>query len=268
MGENTAIEWADHTFNAWIGCEVVSPACDHCYARTGSARIGARYGLQLWGGDRFFTGEDYWRQPIRWNRAAEAVGRRARVFTNSFGDVFEDRPDLVPRRAMLAELVDKTPWLDWLLLTKRPEHAERLWYDARRIAMINGVDWGHNVLVGTTVEDVQRKARIEVLRTVPARRRFLSAEPLLEDLGDLDLTGIHQVIVGGESGARARPMELEWAESIAKQCVDARVAFFMKQLGATAMHDGRLLTLRNKKGNDMAEWPESLRVRQFPEVRA
>ena len=130
MGAESKIEWTDHTFNPWWGCEKVSPGCAHCYADAFAKRLG--HGTtrpKLWGpgSERKVASEAMWREPIKWNRSAEKAGKRARVFCASMADVFEDRPDLLVPRARLFRLVAATPHLDWLLLTKRPENAARLW---------------------------------------------------------------------------------------------------------------------------------------------
>lgn len=203
--------------------------------------------------------------------------------------MFEDRPDLRAPRARLWCLIAETPHLDWLLLTKRPENADRLWTDAQTAAW-NGADslgptWPTNIWLGTTVED-QRRAdeRILHLLRVPAAVRFLSCEPLLEDV-DLEsafavcdangeMSGprckpdgspsIDWVIVGGESGHHARPFDVARARSIVAQCREAGVAPFVKQLGAHPVADGFEQRLKDKKGGDMSEWPADLRVREFP----
>ncbi|HET8771891.1 MAG TPA: DUF5131 family protein, partial [Gemmatimonadaceae bacterium] len=221
------IEWCDHTFNIAWGCMKVSPGCAHCYADT----LSSRYGFDVWGpasttGRRTF-GEKYWSQPLRWDRLAERRGRRERVFCGSMMDVFEGLREQRPHLARLFELIRQTPHLDWLLLTKRPERiADRLptgWY----------MDGGWpNVWLGTSVESDEYRDRLADLLKIPARVRFLSAEPLLAPLtlgeyaDDLDWC-----IVGGESGPSARPMALEWADSLRRECEAARVAFFLKQLG-------------------------------------
>src|SRR4051812_43802331 len=121
MAKDTKIEWTDSTFNPWMGCVRMSPACKHCYAET----IASRFGLAEWGArvPRRFFGEDHWREPLRWDRAAQRDGSRRRVFCASMADVFEDRRDLDPWRVRLGELIASTPNLDWLLLTKRPDRA-------------------------------------------------------------------------------------------------------------------------------------------------
>lgn len=254
MGEATSIEWCHHTFNIVWGCDKVSPACKHCYAEAWAKRMG----FDVWGKDapRRTFGEKHWREPLKWNEAAARAGEQRRVFCSSMADVFEDHPVLAQERLKLWPLISRTGWLDWLLLTKRPEN-------------INGtVPWGHdrpnNVWLGTTVEDRERaEERIPWLQRQPAAVRFLSVEPLLEDLGELDLGGIHWVIVGGESGGKARPFDLAWARSIRDQCRRDGVAFFCKQLGVRPSDDG-LIRLSNKKGGDWTEWPMDLRIREFP----
>lgn len=129
MGVTTGIAWTDHTFNPWIGCAHVSPGCDHCYAEAGtSARIARGRGLPLWGegAARQVTSPDYWKQPLRWDRAAAKEGVRRRVFCASLADVFEDRRDLDAARCALWDMIEQTPNLDWLLLTKRPQNVLRL----------------------------------------------------------------------------------------------------------------------------------------------
>lgn len=224
MGENTKIEWATHTFNPWWGCIKVSEACKHCYAEAWARRVGK----DLWGpkASRRFFGDDHWSQPIRWNAAAAGSGARPRVFCASMADVFEDRDELGPQRARLWPLIEATPNLDWLLLTKRPQNVARLagW----------GSDWPANVWVGTTVE-LQSRAD-ELLRhlaQVRARVRFISAEPLLGPLALERHLGstIGWVITGGESGPKARPASPAWFRSLLEQCMAAAVPFHFKQWG-------------------------------------
>lgn len=173
MGDSTAIAWTDHTFNPWLGCERVSPACQHCYAEAWAKRSG----LVEWGrnAERRVTSPANWRKPLAWNAAAEAAGRPALVFCASLADVFEDRPELVEPRARLFDLIEATPHLIWQLLTKRPQHV----VDMVPGPWLRGL-WPENVWIGTTVEDQQRAVeRIPRLLEVPAPVRFLSCEPLL-----------------------------------------------------------------------------------------
>src|SRR5690348_736847 len=192
MGEGTKIQWTDHSFNPWWGCTRVSPGCEHCYAEAFAKRTGLGWGVAA---ERRFFGDKHWNEPRRWNAAAEKEGRRHRVFCASMADVFEDRPELAPWRERLWDLIDETPWLDWQLLTKRPENVNRLVTPAWHTGA-----WPENVWLGTTVEDQRRaEERIPELLNCAAKVRFLSCEPLLGPV-DLDLDGIQWVIVGGESG--------------------------------------------------------------------
>lgn len=244
MGENSNIEWTDATFNPWVGCTKVSPACDHCYAEGWAKRAGTP---DLWAGERRRTGASNWQQPLKWNRKAEAEGRRARVFCASLADVFDNQ---VPEewRRDLWELISKTPNLDWQLLTKRPQNIRKML----------PASWGYgwpNVWLGTTAENqAEADRRIPHLLAVPAKVRFLSCEPVLGPLvlngswlrqGDngeyphsvQPHTGIDWVICGGESGPGARPMHPEWARSLRDQCAVAGVPFLFKQWGDWVAED-------------------------------
>lgn len=264
--KNSRIAWTHHTFNPWQGCTKVSTGCAHCYAET----LDKRWGKSNWGtiGTRTRTSAAYWKQPLKWNREAEAKQTRYRVFCASMADVCEDREDLIQARRDLGVLIEQTPWLDWLLLTKRPENFLHL-FDRW------GNNWHHrpdNIWVGTSAEDqAQADKRIPELLKVPARIHFLSAEPLLEPIY-LNLLpcsscpgqpahmsafggeGLDWVIAGGESGANARPMDLSWARSLRNECANNGAAFFMKQLGG-----------RSDKRDDMDLFPEDLRIQQVPE---
>lgn len=248
MAENSKIEWTHHTFNPWRGCTKVSAGCKHCYAETLSGRNPGTLGIWGKNGTRAIGVESYWKQPIKWNKDAALAGERRRVFCASLADVFEG-PESMPADAVelvaaarrrLFDLIQATPNLDWLLLTKRPEN----------ITAMLPLGWGDgypNVWLGTSVEDqAAADKRIPILLAVPARVRFLSCEPLLGSV-DLGLMGtlpaeispryslvyerLHWVIVGGESGGGARPMHPEWARSLRDQCTSAGVAFHFKQWG-------------------------------------
>ena len=236
MGENSKIEWTDHTFNPWIGCTKVSPGCQHCYAES----LAARFGKAEWGptAQRVQTSEAYWRKPLGWARKAKAEGVRRRVFCASLADVFEDREELAPWRRDLFRLIEETPRLDWLLLTKRPENVNAM-IEAHSYASDAGL-WlsvNDHVWIGTSVENQeQAERRIPRLLDMPAKLRFLSCEPLL---GPVDLVpflqkGIDWVIVGGESGPQARWMMPDWVRQVQADCEDANVPFFFKQWGEWA----------------------------------
>jgi len=250
VAKNSRIEWTNHTFNPWWGCVKVSPACKHCYAESWAKRVGQ----DVWGigAPRRFFGDKHWGEPLRWNADASKAGRRARVFCASMSDVFEDRRDLDEPRARLWTLIATTPWLDWLLLTKRPETVGRL--------ALWRTDWPGNVWLGTTVEDQQRAAeRLPVLEGIPAVVRFISAEPLL---GPLDLRswigGIDWVITGGESGPKARPSSPSWFLDVMNQCMAADVAFHFKQWGDWAPGDG--IALAKARAAQAADGTTMLRV--------
>lgn len=254
MGENTKIEWATHTFNPWWGCTKVSEACKHCYAESWAKRVGK----DVWGPSvdrRFFT-DAHWQQPIRWNTAAEKEGVRPRVFCASMADVFEDRDELDEHRARLWQLIEATPHLDWLLLTKRPQNV------SSRAGW--GVDWPANVWLGTTVE-LQKRAEelLPYLATIPAKVRFISAEPLL---GPLEIkqwlsSSIDWVITGGESGPKARPASPAWFRSLHLQCMETEVPFHFKQWGDWAPGNGvNLPRAKSLRIAQAADGTEMLRV--------
>jgi len=253
MAKNSGIEWTHHTFNPWWGCARVSPACEHCYAETFSKRLGR----DIWGvnADRRLLSDDYWREPHKWNATAAKTNERHRVFSGSMCDVFEDRRDLDPHRERLWRLIEETPSLDWLLLTKRPENIETLapWRN----------NWLPNIWLGTTVED-QRRAneRMPHLVKHPSVVRFLSVEPLLGALNLRQwLPEVHWVILGGESGAGARPMQIDWARAVRDQAIEYGVPLFFKQWGNHAQVDGagdQLVKLRKKNERlfDGRTWDE------------
>jgi protein gp37 len=184
MAANTGIEWCDHTFNPWTGCQHVSPACDHCYAEAQAKRNAANFGG--WGphAERKRTSESYWRQPLLWNKRAAKEGRRARVFCASMADVFDNQVPAEWREDLWA-LIHDTPHLDWLLLTKRPGNMARMLPPA---FMLGNAPWPWpHVWLGTTVENqAEADRRVPELLKVQARMRFLSCEPLL---GQIDLDG-------------------------------------------------------------------------------
>ena len=231
-----------------VGLRGVSPACKHCYAETWSHRLG----FDLWSkkAPRRMLSNAYWRQPLAWNEEARSAGARPRVFCASMADVFENRPDLDPPRERLWRLIDSTPQLDWLLLTKRPQHVAQLspW----------GQDWPRNVWLGTTVE-TQRWAdrRAPLLLEYPAVVRFVSCEPLL---GPLNLSewltpnahghAIDWVIAGGESGHGARAMNPAWARSLRDQCETHGVGFHFKQWGNWSPAKGHVNGYRTRTIND------------------
>jgi protein gp37 len=240
MSKGSPIEWTDHTFNPWWGCTKVSIGCQNCYAQT----LARRFGYKLWGVDveRRLFGDKHWQEPLKWNKQAKESGERARVFCASMADVFEDFPSLDAERNKLWNLIGETPWLNWQLLTKRPENVLSMapWSQ----------EWPENVWVGVSVEDqTTANRRVPILKAIPAPIRFLSCEPLIGPVDTLDLEGIHWVIAGGESGRGYRLIEEEWVRKLRDNCVQSGVAFFFKQWGGTTSKSkGRTL--------DNEEWGE------------
>jgi protein gp37 len=287
MGKTT-IEWTDFTFNCWWGCAPVGPGCDHCYAEVLAARFGVAWGP---GAARRFFGDKHWAEPLAWDRAAKKAGKRARVFCLSMGDVFDNEVEQAVRERLWA-LIRATPNLDWLLLTKRIGNAPK---------MLPG-NWREgypNAWLGISIVNQDEADRdIPKLLNTPAAVRFVSYEPALgpvhfdrawfDNQGESEfdvLPTINWLIVGGESGPKARPFDLALARSVVKQCKAAGVAVFVKQLGAHIITDGMSgpgrhwprstglfdtgkgnfrKHLCDRKGGDPAEWPEDIRIRQFP----
>lgn len=260
MGENSSIEWTDHTFNPWWGCTRVSPGCDNCYADTWSRRLG----MSLWDGqERRTFGAKHWAEPVKWNRKAEKESRRLRVFCASMADVFDkDAPGR--ERENLWDLIEDTPHLDWLLLTKRISNVKRMLPAPPR-----------NVWLGISVVNQQEADRdIPKLLEIEAAVRFLSCEPLLGPIefplpcrGSVFWGGLHWVIVGGESGPGARPFVLGWGKEIVRQCRAAGAPVFVKQVGSrpTNREGERCPHVKDRKGGDPWEWPGELRVREWPQ---
>jgi len=252
--KNSGIEWTDHTFNTWWGCVEDGPECDNCYARAWAKRTGhAVWGIEE---PRRFFGDVHWKEPKLWNRAAFKAGATARVFCGSMCDIGERRNDAVgermnQERAKLWELIEQTPYLTWLLLTKRPQN----------FPAIVPEQWMHdgfppNVQVGTTAgNQAGWDKRVKYLLRVPARVHFVSCEPLL---GPIDIRSsdpdalVRWLIAGAESGPHARVMDLNWARSLRDQCVERGTAFFFKQWN----DHGEIVSLPALDGVQWAEFPE------------
>lgn len=327
MGETTKIQWCDHTFNPWRGCTKVAPGCANCYADTQSKRNPSVLGI--WGpnGTRVVAAEKAWGEPLKWNKAAAEAGVRRRVFCASLADVFEDWREelhwsdgtpvrcaedsrtiiasydnepysdadyatLDDVRARLFALIDATPKLDWLVLTKRPENVRRMWpakQDARPIfpgmpgplgePVPCVVSNAHrpNVWLLTSVSD-QATADAAIPELLNCRDLVpvlgVSYEPAIGPVdwsewfgtsyhdaddgdgqtGDVPYNhGLDWIIVGSESGHKRRPMDVEWAASTARQCREAGVAFFMKQMEVAGRVTG-----------DIEMFPDDMRVREWP----
>lgn len=215
MTTNSKIEWTEQTWNPTVGCTKISPGCKHCYAEIMARR------LQAMGTRGYENGFELTQLP---NRLEEPLRRKKSTvyFVNSMSDVFHES---VPFEYIdkIFETITKTPQHTYQILTKRADRMAEYFKD-RQVP--------ENAWMGVSVEDQRYGVpRIDYLRQIPAQTRFLSVEPLLEDLGIINLAGVHWVIVGGESGPKARPMQREWVEDIRVQCEEAGVAFFFKQWG-------------------------------------
>jgi len=237
--KTTKIEWTEATWNPSIGCSKVSAGCKNCYAEIMAKRLQAMKAVGYEDGFNFKILPDRLQQPAN-------VKKPTKFFVNSMSDLFHER---MPFSFLdkIFEVIANTPQHNYQILTKR-EHILQKYFLKRMVPT--------NVWLGVTVENEQAKHRINVLRDIDATVRFISVEPLIDDIGVLNLKGIHWVIVGGESGVCARQMNPQWAVSVQKQCTEQKVAFFFKQWG-TWGEDG---VKRNKKKNGSIllgrEWKE------------
>jgi len=273
MSEKTKIAWTDHTFNSWLGCTKVGPGCDHCYAEQMDARKRWDGGKTHWGAGvpRYRTSESNWRQPIAWNRKAEKDGKPHRVFCASLADVFDNE---VPQewRGDLWDLIHCTRNLSWLLVTKRVGNVARMVPEGWM-----GEGFPANVRLLITVCNQEEADRdIPKLLALPCRNG-ISYEPALGPIdwweipvagthGDMhDMREIGWIIVGGESGPKARPFVLGWGKDTIQQCRAAGVPVFFKQAGSRAINrEGMSHPFLDRAGADPAEWPSDLNVREFP----
>lgn len=288
MGETTGISWCDHTFNPWIGCTRVSPACDGCYAAALMGHEG-RHKRVVWGepgegaGTRSRTAPSTWNEPRKWDRKAKAEGVRRFVFCASLADVFDNEVPAEWRRDLF-DLIRATPNLIWLLLTKRPQMIVKLFTAAHWPDHVDPsaaelrADWPSNAFAGTTVEDLARMPN--VYRLLDAKDRlgiplaFLSCEPLLEDIGHapalqamLGGRGIGWVIIGGETDQgkhKARPTHPRWERNIQQACAIAGVPFHKKQTGEW-IHRSQFTTSMPTLGEKVPDrtefylWPDGTR---------
>lgn len=259
MGEQTNIAWCDKTFNPWVGCSKISLACDNCYAEKWAKRSGS----VVWGENRRRTSKANWKQPLKWDKEAREKGVRYKVFCASLADVFDNQvPD--SWRMELFELIGSTTNIDWLILTKRIGNVQKMSSrDGQMFDVIIDKVW-----LGITICNQEEADRdIPKLIDIPAKLRFLSIEPMLAPI-DLKFTtrsfgfpkhvsrdgvaygmpqGIHWVIVGGETGANARPMYPHWVFSIKEQCREVNKPFFFKQWGEYLSDSQDLLKVINKQ---------------------
>lgn len=309
--ESTKIQYANNTFNAWIGCHKVSDGCKHCYAEESQPARELRSGkiaatgfrkLEVWGPpsttERYRTSRHNWKQPILWNKSAQervqkfGPSSRTIVFLNSLSDTFEEHESVQKWQPDLWHLVEQTPNLLWLMFTKRPENIEKMfplhWIE-------NPLD---NVWIGTSAENQDMfDKRVPILSKIPAMRRFVSIEPMLGPITTTALYcpgcnarscfydhaptdgckscldrmahnymvgnirrckrdyGIDWLILGGESGADARPLNVEWVHDIVRVVGGSTTAVFVKQLGSNVIDIGGRVELSDRKGGDIDEWP-------------
>lgn len=223
MSDGSSIEWTQATWNPVTGCAKVSPGCAHCYAETFAERFRGVPGHPYEMGFDLMLRPERLELPLTWKKPRL-------IFVNSMSDLFHEEVS-VDFIARAFHTMREAGWHTFQVLTKRPQRAAAL-------APLLG-EWPDHVWMGTSVENQRWTTRIDHLRQVPAPVRFLSCEPLLGPLA-LNLTGIHWVIVGGESGPKARPMKEEWADGIRTQCEDAGIPFFFKQWGAFDCHGRRV----------------------------
>ncbi len=234
--ETSNISWTDGTWNPWYGCDKVGPECQNCYI----GRILRRRGLEPWG--HVYRAKTTWSLPLRMQKRAETEGKRLKLFTCSLSDFFHRKAD--QWRPDAWQVIQQCPDVDFLVLTKR----------ANRIAQCLPPDWGQgypNVWLGVSIGIMKTAWRADRLRQIPAAVRFISAEPLLESLADLNLDGIHWLIAGGESGPSHRLMKLRWAEELRKKCQASGITFFFKQVSAPLSGEGE-----KALGKMYHEWPK------------
>ena len=239
MSDNSKIEWTDATWNPVRGCSKVSPGCAHCYAETFAERFRGVPGHPFEHGFDLRLVPEKLLEPLRW-------AKPKMIFVNSMSDLFHEK---VPNDFIeaVATVMAKANWHTYQVLTKRAERMHELLSDELRFAAnLPHVWWG------VSVENKrQGLPRVDQLRATPVQVRFLSIEPLLEDLGQIDLSGINWVIVGGESGPGARPIDATWVRTIRAQCQEAKVAFFFKQWGGVRKNE----TGRRLDGRTYDEFP-------------
>lgn len=254
MGDRSAIQWTEATWNPTTGCDRTSPGCDNCYALTLAARL-KRMGQPKYqaDGDPTTSGPGFKLTvhdtaldiPLHWR-----AGRH--IFVNSMSDLFHPEVPL----EFIAQILDvarRTPQHTYQVLTKR----------AQRLASVAGdLEWPPNVWMGVSIENDRYTFRVRRLAAVPAAVKFVSCEPLLGPLPSLDLDGVDWVIIGGESGSDARPLDLSWVRDVRDKCEATGVHLFVKQLGtAWSLQEGHGRT----HGGDIELWPQDLRIRRMPE---
>ena len=246
MATETKIEWTEMTWNPVTGCTKLSAGCKHCYAERMAKRLQAMGVERYQNGFKVTLHPDLLNVPLKWRQPRL-------IFVNSMSDLFHEAVPLEFIQSVF-ETMRRCPQHTFQILTKR----------SRRLSELSGsLHWAPNIWMGVSVEDSRVVHRISDLCTVPAHVRFLSCEPLIGPLNSLPLTGVHWVIVGGESGPKARPMHKEWVDSILEQCRNASVPFFFKQWGGTRKD----LTGRELNGRTYDEMPSANRGVSFQPVQ-
>jgi protein gp37 len=241
------IEWTDATWNPLSGCLMVSPGCTNCYAMRMASRLQAIGHPAYRGVTRKSGGRPVWTGRLHLNHqalTAPLTWRKPRkIFVNSMSDLFQaDVPGQFVKSVWT--VMREANWHIFQVLTKRPENMAR-------VVIEHGLPMLPHVWLGTSVESIDFKYRIDLLRAMPAMVRFVSFEPLIGEIGEVDLTAVHWAIVGGESGPRARPMKANWVEEIRMQCKQQNVAFFFKQWGGVNKKN----TGRRYRGRTWDEFP-------------
>jgi protein gp37 len=268
----TAIQWTDQTWNPTTGCDRISPGCDNCYALTMARRLKAmgqaKYqndGNPVTSGPGFglTVHSDVLAEPYRW-------AKPRRVFVNSMSDLFHAR---VPWEfiADVWRVMEDTPQHTYQVLTKRPERLARVL--TRVHEALGRTEPLSNVWLGTSIEDADYARRALALAEAPAAIRFISAEPLIGAVPNLDLVDIDWLIIGGESGSGARPLDVAWVEDLLVNCFETATAPFVKQLGSVwardTSHSGKTVHAHgDTKGGDPQYWPSHLRFRTYPHTAA
>jgi protein gp37 len=255
MSDNSKIEWTDASWNPARGCDKISPGCKHCYACTFSERFRGIAGHPFEQGFDLRLVPDKLYEPLRWKRPRK-------IFVNSMSDFFHKDidDDYIVR---VANVMLEANWHTYQVLTKRSERMR----DLLNTKLASAAKASH-IWWGVSAEDKKYGVpRIADLQTAKVAVRFVSAEPLLEGLGSVNLTGINWLIVGGESGHGARPFQLDWARNLIAECKRQHVACFVKQVGRQPWDGGQRLRLDSAKGGDLSEWPVDIRVREYPSAK-
>jgi len=225
MAGKTKIEWTECSWNPVTGCTKISDGCAHCYAATLTRRLVAMHNPRYINGFNVTVHEDLIELPKRWKTPRK-------IFVNSMSDIFHEKvsDEIILR---IFKTMNECPQHVFQVLTKRPE----------RLAQLNNqINWTNNIWMGVTIESNKYLYRADLLRQCDAKMKFVSAEPLIDEINDINLSGIDWIIVGGESGSKARPMNVDWVRSIREKAHEVGVAFFFKQWGGTVKKkNGRTL---------------------------